>query len=97
MHARVSILRPKGDQKEQVLRICEDVLAPAAERQKGFCGLLVMSDFEADRVLGITLWDTEADMLAGQHGEYLQEQISNLILFLAEPPVIEHLVVDVMS
>ena len=94
MHARVSILRPKGGQKEQVLRICEDVLAPAAERQKGFCGLLVMSDVEADRVLGITLWDTEADLLAGEH---LQEQISNLILFLAEPPVIEHLLVDVMS
>ena len=97
MHAQVSILRPKGDRKEQVLRICEDVLAPTAERQKGFCGLLVMSDVEADRVLGITLWDTEADMLAGEHGEYLQEQISNLILFLAEPPEIEHLLVDVMS
>ena len=97
MHARVSILHPKGDQKEQVLRICEDVLAPAAERQKGFCGLLVMSDVEADRVLGITLWDTEAEMLAGERGEYLQEQISNLIIFLAELPVIEHLLVDVMS
>jgi hypothetical protein len=59
--------------------------------------MLVMSDVEADRVLGITLWDTEADMLAGERGEYLQEQISNLILFLAEPPVMEQLVVDVMS
>jgi heme-degrading monooxygenase HmoA len=97
MHARVSILRPKGGQKEQVLRICEEVLAPSSEIQKGFCGLLVMSDVEADRVLGITLWDTEADMLTGEHGEYLQEQISNLILFLAEPPVMEQLVVDVMS
>jgi hypothetical protein len=56
-----------------------------------------MSDVEAERVLGITLWDTEADMLAGERGEYLQEQISNLILFLAEPPVMEQLVVDVMS
>jgi heme-degrading monooxygenase HmoA len=97
MHARVNILRPKGDQKQQVLRICEDVVAPAAERPKGFCGLLVLSDVEADRILGITLWDTEADMLAGERGEYLQEQISNLILFLAEPPVIEHHAVDVMS
>jgi heme-degrading monooxygenase HmoA len=96
MHARVSILRPKGGQKDQVLRICEDVLAPSTERQKGFCGLLVMSDVEADRVLGITLWDTKADMLAGERGEYLQEQISNLILFLAEPPVMEHLLADVM-
>ena len=97
MHARISILRPKGGRKKEVLRICEDVLAPAAERQKGFCGLLVMSDVEADKILGITLWDTEADMLASEHGEYLQEQISKLILFLAEPPVIEHHVVDVMS
>jgi heme-degrading monooxygenase HmoA len=97
MHARVSILRPKGDQKKQVLRICEDVVAPATESQKGFCGLLVMSDVEADKILGITLWDTEADMLASERGEFVQEQISNLILFLAEPPVIEHLVVDIMS
>jgi heme-degrading monooxygenase HmoA len=97
MHARIITLCPKAGQKERVLRICEEVVTPAAERQKGFCGLLLMSDAEVDRFLGVTLWDTEADMLAGEHGGYLQEQIGNLILFLAGPPVIRHHVVDIMA
>jgi hypothetical protein len=45
----------------------------------------------------LVLSDVEADMLAGERGEYLQERISNLILFFAEPPLIEHHAVDVMS
>ena len=97
MYARITTLCPKVGQKERVLQICEDVVTPVAERQKGFCGLLLMSDHEVDNLLGITLWDTEEDMLAGEHGEYLQEQISHVIHFLAGPPLIGHLAVDVMS
>src|SRR3712207_2948549 len=97
MHARVITLCPRRGQKERVIRICEDVVTPAAERQKGFSGLLVMSDDETDKILGITIWDTKADMLANEDGEYLQEQIGNLILFLAEPPVIKHHAVEVWS
>jgi heme-degrading monooxygenase HmoA len=96
MHARITTLCPKAGQKERVLRICEDVVTPAAERQKGFCGLLLMSDNEVGDLLGVTLWDTEADMLATERGEYLQEQIGNLIHFLAGPPLIRHRAVDVI-
>jgi heme-degrading monooxygenase HmoA len=70
MHARITTLCPKVGQKERVLRICEDVVTPAAERQKGFCGLLLMSDQEVDNLLGVTLWDSKADLLAGEHGGY---------------------------
>jgi heme-degrading monooxygenase HmoA len=97
MHVRITTLRPKSGQKERVLRICEDVVTPAAERQKGFCGLLITSNPKTDKILGISIWDSESDMLATESGEYLQEQIGNLILYLAEAPVIEHHVVEVMS
>ena len=96
MHARIITLCPKVGQKERVLRICEDVVTPAAERQKGFCGLLLMSDDEADNLLDVTLWDTEADMLASEHEDFFQEQIGKLILFLSRPPTIRHHVVDIM-
>jgi quinol monooxygenase YgiN len=96
MHARITTLCPKDGQKERVIRICEDVVTPVAEKQKGFCGFLLMSENEVDDLLGVTLWDTEADMLATERGEYLQEQISHVIHFLAGPPLIRHRIVDVM-
>lgn len=97
MHARISTLRPREGELEQVVRICREVVIPAAERQEGFLGSMLTSSSEAGKVLSISLWDTEADMLATESGEYLQEQVARLITLLAGPPTIEHHRVDVLS
>lgn len=82
---------------DRVIRICQEVVIPAAERQEGFVGAMLTSSSEANKALGITLWDTEADKLASESGEYLQEQVARLITLLAGPPAIEHHRVDVLS
>lgn len=57
---------------------------PAAERREGFVGSMMTSS-------------NEADMLASESGEYLQEQIAQFITLRAGPPAIEHRRVDMLS
>lgn len=97
MHARALTLRVREGNLDRVLYILKDVVIPAAERQEGFAAFIVMSDQEANRVVGTSLWETEADMLASERAEYFQEQISRVISLLRGPPQIEHYQVVALS
>lgn len=97
MHARVTTLRVREGQTEQVLRLIADVAMPAAERQEGFGAIIVMSNREANKILTTSLWDSEVSMLATERGEFLQEQISRFVVLLAGPPEIEHYRVEALS
>jgi quinol monooxygenase YgiN len=97
MNARITTLRARDGQLDRVLRLITEVAMPAAERQEGFAALIVMSNRGANKILTTSLWETEADMLASEDGEYLQEQISRFVVLLAGPPEIEHFRVDAMS
>ena len=73
------------------------ISVPFGERQEGFNGFVVKSDRGANKILSTTLWNTEADMLAGESGEYFQDQIGRVVILLAGPPLIEHYRVDIVS
>jgi heme-degrading monooxygenase HmoA len=68
---------------------------PAAERQKGFKGVLLLTNPNTEKSIGITLWETEADMKAGEASGYYQEQVAKVASLLAGPPVLEHYEVSV--
>jgi hypothetical protein len=51
--------------------------------------MLVMNDRKSGNVVGITLWESEAEMLASAEGEYLQEQRSRIIAHVRRPPEFE--------
>lgn len=70
MHARTGTLYPRIEDYERMLATLRETVVPAAERQPGF---VVMGNGEQVKIVGITLWNTEADMLASEEGEYLQE------------------------
>ena len=97
IHARVVTFRVRDGNLDEVLRITREVVIPAAERQDGFVAFFVMSDQEASRVVSITMWETEAEMLASERGEFLQEQFSRVIALLRGPPLIERYRVDLLS
>jgi len=58
--------------------------------------MLIMNNRQAGRVMGITLWESEADMLASAKGEYLQEQVSRVIPYLRRPPEFEDYEIEVL-
>jgi len=90
MHARSGTLYPSSGNFDYVLRFLRNTISLAAAREPGFNGMMVMNDRQAGKVVGITLWESEAEMLASAEGEYLQEQISRIIAYLRRPPEFEN-------
>jgi quinol monooxygenase YgiN len=97
MHARVITHRAREGNLDRVIQIIRENIAPAARRQPGFFAFVVMSDPDTGIVVSTSYWNTEADMLASENAEYLQEQIGRLITLLRGPPAIKRYGVDLMS
>jgi len=97
MHARVTITEGKLDKVDvdEAISIIRDSIAPAAKQQKGFKGLATLIDRSTGKGMTITLWETEADMLAGEASGYLKEQYAKAPA-MAAPPTTEHYEVAVM-
>ena len=97
MHVRHMTLRVKEVNIDRLIDVLRYSVIPAAEKQEGFASFIVMSEREADKVICISMWNTEADMLASEREAFFQEQVSRIIALVAGPPQIEHYQVDVLS
>ena len=97
MYARVSIALGLPGKSAETARIYRDSVVPACKGQKGFKGLYMLQDPKTDKGITITLWETEADMLAAEASGFYQQQVSKFKDVLAAPPVKENYEVSVAS
>jgi len=97
MHARVVTVKGQVDKLKDGIKIYTDSVLPAAEQQKGFKGLILLTDPKTGKSITMTLWDTETDMVAGESSGYFKEQIGKFMKILTESPVMEHYEVSVQS
>jgi heme-degrading monooxygenase HmoA len=86
MYARVVSFQAQPDKFDVMLSIFSDSIYPAAQQQEGFAGTLLLSDRDTGRGMTITLWDTEADLIAGETSAYFQEQIAKVGPYLTAQP-----------
>jgi hypothetical protein len=56
MHALSGTVYPRSDRFDHVLQLLRDTATPAAEKEPGFNGMLVMNNRQAGKVVAITLW-----------------------------------------
>lgn len=96
MHARSGTLYPRPGRFDHVLGLLRDTVTPAAQKEAGFNGMLILTNRQSGKVVGITLWESEAQMLASAEGEYLQEQVSRVITHLRRPPEFEDYEIEVL-
>jgi len=80
---------------DQLISIYRDSIVPAAKEQEGFKGSFLLTERETGKGISIALWETEADMIAGEASGYLQEQVGKVAALLAAPPTREHFEVSV--
>ncbi len=66
MFARVTTFQPRPDQVNAAIRNFRERVLPEAQKQKGFKGTLLLVDRKSGNTLGITLWESEADMKASE-------------------------------
>ncbi len=97
MFARVVSGLGQPDKLEESIRIYRDSIVPAAKAQKGCKGLYWMVDRSTGKAISVALWETEADMLAGEASGYLREQLAKVAPTLAGVPVTEHFEVAVQA
>ena len=86
MHARVTIAHPRPDRFDEAASVVQQTFQPAAREQPGFRGFLLLADRAAHQLIGITLWETEADMAASAGaGGYYQDRMQDFAGLLVAP------------
>ncbi len=97
MYARVVTVQIQPDKSDEAIRIYRDSVVPAAKQQRGFKGLYDLVDPKTGKGLSIALWDTEADMVAGEASGYLREQLAKFAAMFTAPPTTERYQVAVQA
>jgi quinol monooxygenase YgiN len=98
MYARVSTAQIKPDRWDEAIRATEDIIVPAAKKQKGFKGYLGLGDRVTGKSIVVTFWETEADRQASsQDTPYYHEVISKIAPLLNAAPVAEDLEVVIQE
>ena len=97
MNARVTTVQFRPDKMDEAIGIYRDSVTPAAQQQMGFKGLLMLTDRNTGKGISIALWETEADMTAGESSGYFQQQLAKFKDILSAPPVREQYEVSVQE
>ena len=95
MHARVVLGRVKLDKQDEATKIFMEHIMPAAKEQKGFKNIHLLTDPETNKFISITIWETAEDMVAGEAGGYLQEQLDRIASLFVGPLTIQRYTVSV--
>lgn len=78
MHARMSTSPIQPGKIDEAIAIYRDSVVPAARQLQGFKGGLLLTDRNGGKVISISLWETEADMKAGETSGYYQANRAKL-------------------
>ena len=97
MYARQVTGQMQTDRIDEGIRIYRESIAPAAKQQKGSKGVFLLIDRKAGKFMSLAMWDTEADMMAGEASGYLREQIAKAAPTFAGPLATEHFEVVVQA
>ena len=91
MHVRAATIQFQSGKTQEAIDIFNNSVVPAQKTQKGYQGSYLMTDAGSGKCLSISVWETEADMLAGESsGGYYQQQLAKLASVIAGNPALEH-------
>jgi len=90
MYARVTTGYVQPGKMDELNQYVRETLVPLYSQQQGFKGALFLTDRSANKAIAITLWETEAEMAAGEaSGGYYREQLAKMAHLFASAPVRE--------
>jgi heme-degrading monooxygenase HmoA len=94
MYARMTTFHVQPSTIDEAIRIVQNAL-PITKQQRGFKGGLALADYTTGKLIGITLWETEADMLANEANGYYRDQVGKIGSFLVDQPLREAYVASI--
>ncbi len=89
VYARVTTVPVQPGKIGEAIKLIQDSVAPVLQQQAGFKGWHLLTDVAKNKIMSITLWQTEADLKEGQFSPAYQEQIAKLSSLAAGPPAVE--------
>ncbi len=90
MHARAVSVPIDPARIDDMLRVWRESVLPAARKQKGFKGALVLGDRSSGDGVAITLWASAAEMAAGEQSDYYTDQLAKFAGMFKGSPVRTH-------
>ena len=95
MYARVTFGTLQPAKADEAIKIVRDSILPVTKKQKGFKGLFNLGDRKTGKGMTITMWDTEANMMAVESSGNYKEAVAKLAPLLTGAPTMEHYEVSV--
>jgi heme-degrading monooxygenase HmoA len=86
MYARVLHVEIQPGQLDEAVRRYRESLIPAAQELPGFRGALLLTEPGTGNAISVSLWETEAELQAGETSGYVRAQLANLGPLFAVPP-----------
>ena len=97
MFARFTIVEVNVDKIDEVIKLYEDGVVPAAKSQKGYCGAYMFTNRKTGKGYSISLWESEEDAIANEQSGYYKEQVGKFAGYFTGPPVQEGYEVSVKA
>ena len=97
MFARFTTVEVNVDKIDELIKLFEDSIVPAAKSQKGYRGAYLFTDRKTGKGYVISLWDSEEDAVANEQSGYYKEQVGKAAEFFIGPPVRESYEVSVKA
>ena len=95
MFARVTSAQIDPKDVDKFKDIFKESVVPAAKKQKGFKGIVLLIDPKTGKGMVIGYWKSEEDALATEKNLFYQEQAAKFIPFYTRNPIREGYVVYV--
>jgi heme-degrading monooxygenase HmoA len=79
MFARMLRMQVKPERIEEAARLFAGDVVPGCRAQAGYRGAYFLVDRKLGECVPVTLWETEADMLATEENRFFQQQLMKFL------------------
>jgi heme-degrading monooxygenase HmoA len=90
MYARIITAQVQPDKLNEFSTAFSELVLPDASQERGFKGIYMMKDAAHSRIIGVVLWETQADAEASIEG-FQRRRLPKLAPYLAGQPSAETL------
>ena len=90
MYVRAGTSEIQSGKMQETIDIANNSVVSAVKAQKGFRGIYFMTDAANGNFLALSVWETEADMLASESDGSSREQFAKIGALMAGPPEFDH-------
>lgn len=97
MFARLTMVQVNVEKIDEVVKIFDDNVVPAAKSQKGYSGAYLLTDRKTGKCNVLSLWDSEEDAIANEQSGYYKEQVGRFAEYMTAPPVQEGYEVSIQA